>query len=62
MEKLNERQKAAELVLDYLVIVGNMKTAKDCAVKLADEMQKQFINDNDKFLMWNHIVVEILSF
>lgn len=62
MEKLNERQKAAELVLDYLVIVGDMKTAKDCAVKLADEMQKQFINDNDKFLMWNHIVVEILSF
>lgn len=62
MEKLNERQKAAELVLDYLVIVGDMKTAKDCAVKLADEMQKQFINDNDKYLMWNHIVVEILSF
>ena len=62
MEKLNERQKAAELVLDYLVIVGDMKKAKDCAVKLADEMQKQFINDNDKFLMWNHIVFEILSF
>jgi len=62
MEKLNERQKAAELVLDYLAIVGDMKIAKDCTVKLADEMQKQFINDNDKYLMWNHIVVEILSF
>jgi hypothetical protein len=62
MEKVNERQKAAELILDYLTIVVDVQVAKECAMKCAKEIQKLYNNDDEEYIRWNHIIVEILSF
>jgi hypothetical protein len=59
---MNNKQKAAEMVLAYLAIVGhNLALAKECAVRAAEEVLNQYDIDHDPvhFKGWENVIKEI---
>lgn len=59
---MNDKQKAAEMVLAYLAIVGqNLPLAKSCAIRAAEEVLNQYDIDHDPvhYRGWESVIREI---
>jgi len=59
---MNNKEKAAEMVLAYLAILGhNMPLAKACAIRAAQEVLNEYDIDHDPvhYKSWENVIVEI---
>lgn len=59
---MNNKQKAAELVLAYLAILGHkIALSKECATRAAEEVLNLYDIDHDpiEYLGWQEVIKEI---
>lgn len=59
---MNNKQKATEMVLAYLAIVGqNLALAKECAKRAAEEVLNVYDIDHDPvhYTSWQEVIKEI---